>query len=444
MLLIRTTEFTVKTKYYFRNHNRDYYQRAIPLHLQRFFGGIKRIKKRLTGNHYTLIAEINKYAKEDDLLFAQLSKKDGDKSFFLEAQAKAILAKNEVRPGDGLIRSDSPEGFYDQPHLDLIEEYLRERKEKGEMTEADKLAERLLTKPMPITLSKALAFYFDHHKKTANLKFRKNTEKRYKNLYDIFGDVPIEQLEREQGRDYVLRRSRSVKSTSVDRELSTINAVLNFVIREAELNIANPFRSIPIAGLGEDSKDRLPFTNDEHKKLIGMCIDKQDEMRIILLLILITGMRVSEAIGLRVSDIKLEANVPHLILEEYDYRTLKTKHSIRLVPIISKVQPILKAYIAKLQTDILFPQYNNGKEILNTLASNSLNKYIRSEGVNDKTCHSARHSIRDLLREADIPDSIIDEIGGWSKQNIGAYYGKGYSLEKKFEALTKALEPVIS
>ena len=444
MLLIRTTEFTVKTKYYLRNHNGDYYQRAIPLRLQKYFGGKKRIKKRLTGNHYTLIAEIKKYAKEDDLMFAQFSKKDGDKSFFLEAQAKAILAQNEVRPGDGLVRADTPASFYDQPHLDLIEDYLRERKEKGEMTEADKLAERLLTKPMPITLSKALAFYFDHHKKTANLKFRNNTEKRYKNLYIIFGDAPIEQLKRVEARNYVLTRLKSVKSASVARELSTINAVLNFVIREAELNIANPFSSIPIAGLGEDSKDRLPFTNDEHKKLIRACIDKQDEMRIILLLILITGMRVSEAIGLRVSDIKLEANVPHLTLEEYDYRTLKTKHSIRLVPIISEVQPILKAYITKLQTDILFPQYNNGNEILNTLASNSLNKYIRSEGVNDKTCHSARHSIRDLLREADIPDSIIDEIGGWSKQNIGAYYGKGFSLEKKYEALTKALAKVAS
>jgi integrase len=443
MLLIRTAGLTVKTKYYVKNNNIDYYQRAIPLRLRKFFNGAKTIKRRLWGNQYSLQAEIIKFAKQDDQLFADALKKSNDKTFNLELEAKTILARNGVSPGEGLIHAEVFGDLYDQPHLDLIEDYLRERKEKGAMSEADKLAEHLLRKPMPMSLSRALDFYLDNHKNSKVIKFRRDKQKHYKHLYDIFGDAFIEQLKRADARTYIVARSRHVKTSTIKRELNSINAVLNFTIREMELNISNPFVGIPIGGLGEDSKPRKPLSIEEHKLLIKVCIGKQDEMRIILLVLLTTGMRLSEALGLRVSDIRLEAAVPHLTLEEYGLRTLKTKNSVRLVPLIPTLQSILKTYISGLTSDILFPQYNNGIEILNNNASGALNKYIRSHEI-DKTCHSARHSIRDLLREADIPDSIIDEIGGWSKQNIGAYYGKGFSLEKKYNALTKALAKVIS
>ena len=43
--------------------------------------------------------------------------------------------------------------------------------------------------------------------------------------------------------------------------------------------------------------------------------------------------------------------------------------------------------------------------------------------------HGFRHSFRDRLREVEAPSDLIDQLGGWSPQNIGEAYGNGYSLE---------------
>ena len=51
--------------------------------------------------------------------------------------------------------------------------------------------------------------------------------------------------------------------------------------------------------------------------------------------------------------------------------------------------------------------------------------------------HSFRHSMRDRLREINCPSEIIDEIGGWSNQNIGNKYGLGFKLLQKFEWVKK-------
>lgn len=65
----------------------------------------------------------------------------------------------------------------------------------------------------------------------------------------------------------------------------------------------------------------------------------------------------------------------------------------------------------------LFPRYASNKEIKATHASVTMNKWLRSlEGVNDqKTCHWARHAMRDRLRAAQVPFEIQDCLGGWGE-----------------------------
>lgn len=75
-------------------------------------------------------------------------------------------------------------------------------------------------------------------------------------------------------------------------------------------------------------------------------------------------------------------------------------------------------------------------------ASASVNKWIRSMGIT-KTSHSFRHSVISLFRDAGIPRDLWEEITGHSGQRISDGYGVGVSHTRKYEALSKALKPLL-
>ena len=63
-----------------------------------------------------------------------------------------------------------------------------------------------------------------------------------------------------------------------------------------------------------------------------MSID--DEARWLVALISDTGMRLSEAAGLHVDDIKLDCEIPHIDLKPHAWRGLKTRGSQRQIPLV--------------------------------------------------------------------------------------------------------------
>ena len=151
----------------------------------------------------------------------------------------------------------------------------------------------------------------------------------------------------------------------------------------------------------------------------------------------------SEICGLRVCDVAIESDVPHIQLVEYNNRTLKTKNSTRDVPLVPLAVQVLSKYLTINTSKELFPTYNDGTEVSANTVSAALTKYIKTIGIRGKTTHSTRHTMRDLLRHANIPPHIIDAIGGWGANTVGASYGLGYSLQQKLDALNAALKPIV-
>ena len=47
--------------------------------------------------------------------------------------------------------------------------------------------------------------------------------------------------------------------------------------------------------------------------------------------------------------------------------------------------------------------------------------------------------MRDRLRIANCPSEMIDQIGGWSNQNIGNNYGLGYEMNVVYKYLLKLI-----
>lgn len=441
MLILQTQQITVKTKYLVNNNGTLMFQRRIPLGLRKFFQYKQHIRIKLTGKQGSMVAEVMRHARDTDAMFNDLRSKSGINR--TEAEAEALLAYYGLRPGSGNEKDRSPNGYDDQPQLIDFNEYLTYRKDKGALTDTDELAKLLLTKPMPLMLSKCLDVYFANHAKGTKAKFRSDTQKHFKHIFDVLGDVGVVNITRDDAKKYITARCTKVSTNSVSREISTIKAVLNVVIREKELGINNPFLSLVIPDLGKDAKVRKPFTIAEMKLLVEACTDKPSDPQVILLLCALTGARLSEITGLRRQDIDLTAEIPHINLTEYNERTLKTKNSKRAVPLVPLAARVLGQHLDSHFEDVAFALYNNGLDVKGTNASSTIVGFIKKLGIEGKTTHNTRHTMRDLLRHADVPPHIIDAIGGWGSNSVGESYGSGYSLRQKHEALTKALVPVL-
>ena len=82
----------------------------------------------------------------------------------------------------------------------------------------------------------------------------------WQKLTALLGDREFEYVTRADANQFVSSSlAEGSKTTTVDRQVSAIRAVFNVVIIEREIAKVNPFLSLRIASLGEDSKIRGTF-----------------------------------------------------------------------------------------------------------------------------------------------------------------------------------------
>ena len=83
----------------------------------------------------------------------------------------------------------------------------------------------------------------------------------------------------------------------------------------------------------DDSNQRQPISNEYIKRIQNECKKLDDEKRWLIALISDTGMRLSEAAGLSKDDLKVNEFIPYVDIKPHPWRSLKTKSSIRKVPL---------------------------------------------------------------------------------------------------------------
>ena len=114
------------------------------------------------------------------------------------------------------------------------------------------------------------------------------------------------------------------------------------------------------------------------------------------------------------------------IIRPHPWRSLKTKSSKRDVPLVGislwAAQRIIQT--AKAGQLYAFLAYTNGKDCKATHASNTLNKWIKSLGI-DKTTHELRHTIKDRLRNVGAPKDIQNAVGDGLRRILGISMGLG-------------------
>ncbi len=281
---------------------------------------------------------------------------------------------------------------------------------------------------LSIKFTEAVDLYLDLKGKNKAVTFYNSVQRTTRYIISSIGDKNLASYTRANAnsfRDHLLKRE--LAGSSITRILAIVKAIFNFANNEYGLSLKNHF-----SGLQYDRFARVgsrePIPIDDIRAIQKRCIEIDDELRWLVVLISDTGMRLAEATGLLAEDIKLESDVPFVSVQSHPWRPLKTKGSKRDIPLIGKALWSAKRIKEMSASKFAFPRYNTSTFTSTNTASASLNKWLRIEGFGQYTMHSFRHSLRDRLRYVACPSEITDQIGGWSNKTVGQSYGNGYRL----------------
>jgi integrase len=287
-----------------------------------------------------------------------------------------------------------------------------------------------------ITLSEALELYLRLKGVNKGKVFRRGAERNIQSVVDVLSNRPLDEYSSSDAaayRDYLLKRG--LTTNSVKRNFATIRSVINLAIQEHGLECRNAFSKVYLPDL-DDAKKRKPIPLENIKEIQRECMSIDDEARWLVALISDTGMRLSEAAGLHVDDIKLDCEIPHIDLTPHSWRGLKTRGSQRQIPLVGASLWAAKRVKANnTVSPYAFPRYTSAKGTNANSASAAINKWLKPRVPEGCVIHSFRHSLRDRLRAVQCPSDMIDQIGGWSTAGVGQSYGEGYSLNRTRQSL---------
>jgi integrase len=287
-----------------------------------------------------------------------------------------------------------------------------------------------------ITLSDALELYLRLKGINKGRVFRRGAERNIQSVVDVLSDRPLDEYSSSDAaayRDYLLKRG--LTTNSVKRNFAAIRSVINLAIQEHGLECRNAFSRVYLPDL-DDAKKRKPIPIENIKEIQKECMSIDDEARWLVALISDTGMRLSEAAGLHVDDIRLDCEAPHIDLKPHSWRGLKTRGSQRQIPLVGASLWAAKRVTANnTASPYVFPRYTSAKGTNANSASAAINKWLKPRVPEGCVIHSFRHSLRDRLRAVQCPSDMIDQIGGWSTAGVGQSYGEGYELTATIEFL---------
>ena len=285
----------------------------------------------------------------------------------------------------------------------------------------------------------------------AGRKDRNTIKGAFKTFLEVLGDVDPSSLKRLDIHNAITAMvARGLKTGTVRRKLAAVRAAINLVGKMHETEFGSAFVGAVIPNLNEDKKDRQDFTHEQLNKLREQIITNNLKHNLnpidgLIAVMMDTGMRLSEALGLRAEDVVFENEVPFVNLHRNTMRRLKTKSSQRMIPLVGSAFDWLSAWKSSgSNAEYIFNHYidMDAGGLKNDTASATANKRLKAYlGDDALTCHSFRHTMNTRLRNVGCPKDVRDELGGWAK-SISDNYGSPTDLRLKREYLQNSIDTV--
>lgn len=396
-------------------------------------------------------------AEADDLYWASLVTSNPE---MLETYEGSLVAKKAIDRYDAAKRRAMAKGFLYTPNSELLSGAdISELLERIEALPSHNLpmkrdAEAVLgipTKPS-VPISIAFAIYCDQiavsdligKSPSQKASWKKVKKRAVSNFIELCGDLGMEEINRDHARTFYswwgekvipTDGSKGLSPNSANRDIGNLRKLYSsYWDFEGEEARENPFRKLNFTENG--GKD-VPHFEDEwvRSKILNPLVFKALNAQAIRLVyaLIETGCRPSEIANILPENIVLDHPVPHIRIKKQDNRQLKTKDSVRDIPLVGV------SLIAMQQSKEGFPKYQDKGNLLSV----SLLKTFRRRGLfptENHRIYSFRHSFEKRMLEAGLDYDIRCLFMG--HKNTRPKYGDGGSLEFRRDQLLKICHPV--
>ena len=225
---------------------------------------------------------------------------------------------------------------------------------------------------------------------------------------------------------------KGVNPRSVNRKISTLKSYFKFLIREGVI-VENPMMKV----VAPKSKKRLPvfIEEDQIESLLnevqfeGGFIGERNKL--IIELFYVTGIRLSELINIKISDIDFQNQL---------IKVLGKRNKERLIPLSSSMLEGLSNFIEKNQQNQFLFTNLDGKKLYTKLVYRLVNKYIGEiSSVNKKSPHILRHTFATHMLNNGADINAIKELLGHA--NLSATQVYTHNTIEKLKTVYKQAHP---
>ena len=225
---------------------------------------------------------------------------------------------------------------------------------------------------------------------------------------------------------------KGINPRSVNRKISTLKTYFKFLIREGEL-VENPMMKV----VAPKSKKRLPVFIEEDQ-IASLLNEVQFEEgfigqrnKLIIELFYVTGIRLSELINIKISDVDFN---------NQSIKVLGKRNKERIIPLSSNVVNDLNIFIENNQQNKYLFTNLEGEKLYNKLVYRLVNKYIGEiSSVNKKSPHILRHTFATHMLNNGADINAIKELLGHA--NLSATQVYTHNTIEKLKTVYKQAHP---
>ena len=159
--------------------------------------------------------------------------------------------------------------------------------------------------------------------RTDDKKFRQLVERVTDHVISLSGDKALSAYTIHDAKAFhdAMMAAGVAAPTTIKRNFAVVRSIWNLSAREHGIKKPNSFANMQ-HGTGAEPVKRLPVPIDSIRLVQNECIKLDDDFRWLIALFSDTGKRLAETVGLRISDLHLEENIPFVRFEEHASRPL--------------------------------------------------------------------------------------------------------------------------
>ncbi|TOA94914.1 integrase [Vibrio parahaemolyticus] len=254
-----------------------------------------------------------------------------------------------------------------------------------------------LNTPIPICVSFYVEVKAQYHKSyLGTIRYRLERISKHFASFQV-RDLTTSPNAREHINSFIESRLKVVKSGTVRKDISTLQAMINWLRRDIGLQIPDIFKQIRIP---KDYGVRQFVPTDEQVyKVIGNL--PTDELKDICLLLSETACRRNEILKLRIQDVHLDKRYIQL----YDTKNGEDRRVPLSNPAMAVLSKRLDLIEGKAETYPLF-------SVMPEFVSKQFRKVADKEGLSDFVLHSLRHYRLSKLIGAGHDSILVSKVSG--------------------------------